>query len=102
MTLQAPLHVQRTRLPHQGHGIHLPMTGDTPNSFFYMDAMVKIHKVRQVMDARPDNGLAGTKTLPYRLQDGTVRPDLCVAGHTRFRRRQARKGSILNGSVAIP
>src|SRR4051794_29190275 len=64
VAIQAPTHVQRLRLPGDGHLIHFPMTGGTTDSFLDVNAVIKEYKVRQLVDSRPVNGLLADEALP--------------------------------------
>ena len=59
MALQAPLHLQGLRLPHQRHAVHPTMTGDTTNALVQVNTVVEVDKVGQIMHARPDQRLPG-------------------------------------------
>src|SRR5262245_35090129 len=65
MALQAPFHIERVGLPHQWHLIDLPMARDTPDPFLYVDAMVEIDKIGQIMHTNPLEGSVSTEALPH-------------------------------------
>src|ERR1700756_3058125 len=46
------------------------------NAFVYVDAVVKIDVIRQIMNPSPSNWHARAQTFPHRLQDFGFGPDL--------------------------
>src|SRR5437773_2980490 len=55
VAVEAPLHLQRFFLPHQRHAIYLPVARGAPDALVQMDAVVEVHEIGQVVDARPAN-----------------------------------------------
>src|SRR5262245_38437539 len=76
MTLEAPFHVERILLPSEGHLLDRPVTRRAANAFVHMDAVIKVDKVRQVVDAVPLNRYARRKALADRFQQGSLSPKL--------------------------
>ena len=101
MTIQAPLHVQSLRLPHQGHGVDVAMAGLTPDALGYVDIVLEVDKVRQVMYPGPLERHLIAKTRPYRLEHRRLGPDQGVTAHAGLRGRDSRKGGFLDGGVAV-
>ena len=67
----------------------------------YVNAVIEVHVVGQIVYPNPANGAVGAKTLAYRLQHRGVIPDLRVAIHTGLGRRNIGKRRILDSGVAI-
>src|SRR5206468_473258 len=101
VAVDAPFHLQRRLLPHQGHPIDLAMARRAADALVNVDAMVEIDEVRQIVNPSPLNGAVGTEALAHRLQEGTVRENLRVTVHARLGRRNAGKGGVLDRCVAI-
>ena len=60
------------------------------DSAIYVDTVIEVDKLGELIDAGPAqvalfvfNGSACLIALPYRIQQGAVRPDLGMAGHAR-------------------
>ena len=102
MTVQAPLHAQRIRLVHQRHLVYRPVAARAAHALVDMYAVIEVHVVGQVVHPRPHQRFAGAEAFAYRLQDGSIRPDLRMAVHARFRRRNAGEAGVLNRSMAVP
>jgi len=101
MALQAPLHLQGLRLPHQWHAVHPAMTGDTPNALVQVNTVVEVDKIWQIMYSRPDQRLPGAKALPHGGKKGTLSPDMGVTVHAGFSGWNPSKGTHFHGSVTI-
>src|SRR5205085_466321 len=54
MAVQAPLHLQGRIVVHQRHAIHGPVTGVATYSFVDVNAVIEVNKVRQIVDASPN------------------------------------------------
>src|SRR5262249_16448439 len=59
VAIEAPLHLQRLGLPHQWHPIDRSMTGGAANPFVYVNAVVEVHEVRQIVHASPLQRFSG-------------------------------------------
>src|SRR5262245_7541633 len=101
MTLQTPLHLQRCRLISQRHQIDSPMTGRTSHAFVYVNAVIEIDEVGQVINTLPLDGFACAPALANRLKIRAVGPDLRMAVHTRLGWRDSSKREFLDGSMAV-
>jgi len=96
MTLETPVHIQRVLAPHERHPIHPAVAGHTTDSFVHVNAVVEINKSRQIVDTRPLNRFSGTKALAHGFQNWTVGPDLGVAVHAGFGRRNTGERAFLD------
>lgn len=101
MALEAPVHMQGVDTPGERHLIDAAMAGDATDALVHVNAMVEINESRQIMDARPLDRLARAKTLSYRSQCRAVRPDLRVAIHADFCRRNSGERALFYRSVAV-
>jgi hypothetical protein len=57
MAIQAPPHGKRLRLPGDRHFIDPAVTSHAGNAFVYMDAVIEIHVVGEIINASPLIGL---------------------------------------------
>ena len=101
MALQAPLHLQGLRLPHQRHAVHSAMTGDTTNAFVQVNTVVEVDKIWQIMHARPDQRSPGAKTLAHGGKKGTLSLDMGVTVHTGFSGWEPGKGAHFHRGMTI-
>ena len=81
MAINTPLHEQGRVAPHQRHLIHSAVTGDAAHPFFYVNAVIEIYKIGQVVNSRPLNRFARSKTVSHRRELRAVGPDLRMALH---------------------
>ena len=81
---EAPAHEERFPSGNQRHLIDLPVALTAGDALIYMGTVIEIHKVRQVMDAVPRQGLSAKKAVSDGLEHGRVLPDLRVTGHARL------------------
>ena len=101
MAFQAPLHLQRSIVVHQRHAVDRPVAGVAAHALVDVNAVIEINEIRQIVDPGPHQRLAAAETLAHRLQQRRSRPDLRVAVHAGFGRRNAGKAGSLDRSVAI-
>jgi hypothetical protein len=94
MTLNAPLHIERIHFPHQRHLVNTSVTGFTAYTFTDVNAVIEIDEIRQVVDTDPFDGFVGPITCANRLEDRGLCPNLRMAGHAGFYRRDTGKGSF--------
>src|SRR5204862_6844761 len=71
MAVHAPGHLQGLLLPHQRHAVDLTVACRAPDAFRDMDAVVEIHEVRKIVDARPGDRSACAETCADRLEERT-------------------------------
>src|SRR5688572_22355292 len=102
VTIEAPVHRERRVLVDQRHLVHRTMTGRAADSLLHVNAVVEVHEVRQIVHTRPFQGRVVAKTRPNRLENGGATPDLRMAIHAGFRRRDVREGGLLDRRMAIP
>src|SRR5213593_3237625 len=76
MAVDAPLHLQRLLLHHQRHPIDLAVAGRAADALVDMDAVIEVHEIRKVVDARPRDRLPGPEARAHRLEERAVRENL--------------------------
>lgn len=101
VTRQTPLHLQRVLLEDRRHIVDLPVTCRAADTLCYVNAVIEICVLRQVVNAFPLDGLILAKTLANDLEVRAVRPDLAMAVHTGLGRRHPRRRRRLDRLVAI-
>src|SRR4029453_16772827 len=102
MTIEAPLHLQRTHLTHERHLIDASVAGLTAHSLFDVDAVIEINKVWKVVHANPVERTVIPEAGAHRFEKGRIGPDLRVTVHTGLGRRNSGKRGCFNRGVAIP
>src|SRR5581483_11727966 len=65
MAVQAPRHGEILGLPHQRHTVHAAVTGFTTDPFVYVNAVIEINELRQVVHPGPFDRFAAAVTLAY-------------------------------------
>lgn len=90
MTFETPLHLQTLRLKRNGHFVHAPVTGRAANALLYVNCVIEIGVVGQVVDANPFDRLAGPETRAHWFQIRTIGPDLFMTTHAGAGRWQTR------------
>jgi len=98
---KTPFHLERIFLINSGHIVDLPMAGRAANAFCYVNAVVKVGKLRNVVNAFPFDGLVVAEAGPDGLKIRAVCPDLAVSVHTRLGRRQTGRRRRLNRGVTV-
>jgi hypothetical protein len=101
VALQTPFHVQGMFPPHQRHLIDSAVTRHAADAFFHVNAVIEIDETGKVVHARPFQRLAGAITFAHRLQYRAFGPDLRVAVHADFRRRNAGKRRLLDRGMTV-
>lgn len=101
MTSEAPFHLQRILLKNGGHVVDLAVTGRAADAFSNVNAVVKIGKLRQIVNAFPLYGRILAETFLYRFEIRAVVPYLAVTVHARLRRRHSRRRRSLDSLVTI-
>jgi hypothetical protein len=101
VTLNAPLHVKRIDFIHQRHPVNSAVTGRAADAFIHVNAVVKVDKVRQIVDPRPLERLPSAEAGADWLQQLRVRPNLRMTAHARLSWGEASEGGSLDRSVAV-
>lgn len=101
MTIQAPLHLQRLSLIHQGHLIDRTVTSVAANSLGHVNAVIEKDKVRKLIHAGPLQRLAGAVARAHRLKQLSIGPYLRVTIHTGACRRNSGETGNFDRGVAI-
>src|SRR5260370_41554586 len=71
------------------------------DAFVHVNAVVEINEIRKVVDPRPHQRVAAAKAGADRLKHGRVRPDLRMAVHACFSRRNAGEAGSLYRGMAV-
>ena len=77
------------------------MAGLTPNAFVDMNTVIEIDKIGKVVNAYPFYGAAGAIAFTNGFKKRAFGPNLRMAGHTGFNRRNIGKSRFFNRSVTI-
>ena len=101
MAGDAPFHLQRVVLINGRHLIDASVTRRTANALCHMDAVVKIDKLRQVVDPFPLDRFVFAKAGPDRLEIRAVRSKLTMTVHAGLRRRHTGGSRRLDRCMAI-
>ena len=101
MAFEAPFHIQRMGLPHQGHLVNLAVARLTADALVDVDAVVEINEVWQVVHPVPTNGLIVAEAGPHGFEDRRFGPDLRVTGHAGLGGGDASKGTYFDRGMAI-
>ena len=101
MATQAPLHLERRVLIHNGHLVDLTMTSVTADALGHVDAVIEINEIGERIDARPLQRFARAVAGTDWLKQLRIRPDLRVAVHAGLGRRDPRKTGNFHGGVAV-
>ena len=97
MTIEAPAHLQAIGLPHERHLVHAAVTAFAADSLIDMNTVVEIHKIRQIVHARPMEGIARAVTGADRFQRGAGVPDLRMAINASLGGRNIGEAGFLHG-----
>ena len=76
MTLETPLHLQRVRPPRQRHHIDLAMASLASDPLLYMNSVVKVNEIGEIVHADPLKRHLCLVACADRLQHGARVPDL--------------------------
>src|SRR5690349_15496090 len=101
MAFQAPFHKQRIFLVSQWHLIDTTVARRAADALGDVDTVIEIDETGQVVDALPRDRFVAAITISHRGEHRAAGPDLLVAIHARFRRRDAGEGGRLDGSMTI-
>src|SRR5579863_4311452 len=102
MAVDAPLHVERIYLVHERHRVHPAVARRAADTLVYVNTVVEVNEVGQVVNARPLDRLARAEAFAHRLQKLGVGPDLRVAAHARLGGGKSGEVRSLNRGVAVP
>src|SRR5207249_10803573 len=97
----APIHEQGLVLISKRHVVHPPVAGDAANSLIYVNVVIEVDELGQIVNALPGDRFAAAKTGPDRLQHGAAEPDFLMAVHARLGWRDARKSGILDRGMTV-
>src|SRR5579863_2655185 len=101
MAIEAPGHVQGSFAIRQRHTRDWAMAGGTSDALPDMDAVIEIHELRQRIHAHPRNRNVVSIAGADRFEHVRIGPDLRMAGHTGFGRRETSKRRLLDGCMAV-
>ena len=101
MAIEAPPHLEIGVLRHERHFVDATVTSLTADALLHMDAVIEVDEIGKVMHFDPGDGLIGAIAGANRFESRAVDPDLRVAVHAGFRRRDRRESGSLNRAVTI-
>src|SRR5258706_13939193 len=101
MTIQAELHLQGSKLIDQRHLVDRPVAGVAAHTLINVNAVIEVHEIRHLIDARPLQRFAAPEAFTHRFQQRRVGPDLRMAIHAGLGRRNAGETRLLDRSVTI-
>jgi len=101
VTLETPFHLKRVLLIHGGHVVDLTVTRRTTDSLRYVNTVIEICKLRQVVNAFPFDRFVFSEASTDRFEVRTVIPDLAMTVHTGLRRRHPGRGGCLDRGVTV-
>jgi len=101
MAVEAELHLQRCVLISKWHLIDGTVAGITADTFVYVDAVIEIYKVGQLVDPRPLERAPCAIAFTDRLQISGVGPDLRVAVHAGLGGWNACEARSFNRGVTV-
>ena len=102
VTIQAPFHEQRFFFPYQGHLVYPTVAGAAANPLINVDGVVKINKIRQIVNPSPLDGLARTPAFPNGLQHVGFGINHIVTVHADPRGRNVRGVGFFDRGVTVP
>jgi len=102
VTVQAPFHRQAVLAPGERHLVNLSVTGHAPHTLVEMNAVIKVNKVRQIVNADPFDGFVFAEARADGLEHRCVRPDLRVTVHAGLGWGQTCKRAVFYGCMTIP
>src|SRR5579883_1097736 len=98
---EAPAHIECRRLPGQRHVADRAVAFRAADAFGDMDAVIEIDVVGETIDPGPAQRFPVSQALTYRREDRRIGPNLGMAGHAGFSRRNAGVLRRLNRRMAI-
>src|ERR1700722_12455575 len=81
VTAHAPAHLQRFLLIHQRHAVDRSVAGVATNSLVDVNAVIEVHKIWKLVDARPLQRFSAAVAGADWLKQLSVGPDLRMAVH---------------------
>jgi hypothetical protein len=102
VAFDAPLHPQAVLLPNQRHLVDAAVARAAANPFLHVNAVVKENEIRSVMHAIPTKRFPSHPTFANRTQNFRISPDLRMASHARFSRRNSRRATRFHRGMTIP
>ena len=101
MTVEAPTHRERGRLPHQRHVRDIAVAAAAADAFGDMDRVVEVDVVGQPMHACPVQRLMLGQARAHWRQHRGIGEELRMTGHAGGGRRHAGESRCLDRGVAI-
>ena len=101
MALQTPLHLQCRGLISDRHIIHAAVAGRTTDTFVYVNTVVEICVIRQIVNANPFDRFAGSKAGPHGFEIGLSAQSCFVAVHAGIGRRHTSRRRCFDCSVTV-
>ena len=101
MTRQTPFHLQRVLLINRRHVVDLAVARRAPDSLRYVNTVIEISKLGQVVDAFPFDRFVVAEARTDGFKVRTIAPDLAVTVHTGLRRWHARGRGRLDRRVTV-
>ena len=101
VTIETPTHLKAVSLPHERHLVDAAVAAFAADTLTNVNAVVEIHKVRQIVHARPLNGIARAVTGADRFQRRAGVPYLRMAIDAGLSGWNIGEAGLLHGSVAI-
>lgn len=101
MTAKAPLHLQRFLLIHQRHLVNRAMARVAADALGHVDAVIEKNEIGKLVHARPLQRFTSPITGAHWLKQLRVGPNLRMAVHAGFRRRNACETRRFDRSVAV-
>ena len=92
VTIETPTHQQRFVLVREWHLVDAAMAFNATDAFVHVNTVVKVGKLGQVVDSLPCDRRARSIAGSHKFQGRRANPDLLVAIHADFRRRNSREG----------
>src|SRR5215472_3528184 len=101
MAADAPLHLQRGVIEHHRHAIDRPVAGVAANPLGHVNAVIEIHKIRQIVHPIPHQRFTTAEAFAYGFEDWRRSPNLRVAVHAGLGRRESGEARLFDRGVAV-
>jgi len=102
MTVQAPLHRERFRLPRQRHAVDAAVTRGASNTFTHVDIVRKVDISRQIVNPGPFDRAAGAEAFAYGREHLAGGPHLRMTVHADPGGGNPREARLLDGCMTVP